>query len=179
MARQHLKEYIEVGRIRKSYGLEGVLRALLHPGTLKAALEAEYFFVDENGQKLPLFIQWMEGEGEDYQIKFEDIDDPQTAGQLATAPLYMDKKVFETILPSGQDALPVDYTDLIGYRIKDLNSGYLVVIHDVVQYPQQLMASVVVNDREDMVPLVEDLIEAIDHEGRLITVNYPEGIFGL
>ncbi|KXK17715.1 MAG: hypothetical protein IT216_01985 [Saprospiraceae bacterium] len=179
MSRQHLKEYTEVGKVRKSYGLEGVLRVVLYPATVKAAVEAEYFFVEEYGQKLPLFIQWMEGEGDDFHIKFEDIDDPQTAGQLATAPLFMDKRIVEELLPPDEDTLPFDQKDLIGYRIKDLTSGYLIDIQDISQYPEQLMAHIVINNREEMVPLVDDLIEGIDHQQRLITVRFPEGMFGL
>ena len=41
------------------------------------------------------------------------------------------------------------------------------------------MAHIVINNREEMVPLVDDLIEGIDHQQRLITVRFPEGMFGL
>jgi len=177
---RHLKEYLQVGQIRKSHGLDGMLRLTLMAKTLHAALKTDHFFVDESGQKLPLFIEWIEGEGEDYFIKFEDIDNPQDAGQLAAAALYMDKKVIAGLMEGQADNdMPLDPVDLVGYRLIDLNSGLSFEIMDILEFPQQIMARVDIEGREVLLPLSEGLIQLTDHENRHIEGNFPEGIFEL
>lgn len=177
---RHLKEYLQVGQIRKSHGLDGVLRLTLLAKTLPAALKADHFFADESGQKLPLFIEWIEGEGEDYFIKFEDIDNPQDAGQLAAAALYMDKNVISRLMEGQTDNdMPFDPVDMVGYQLSDLNSGHSFVISDILEFPQQIMARVDFEGREVLLPLSEGLILLIDHNDRRIEGNFPEGIFEL
>jgi hypothetical protein len=64
---------------------------------------------------------------ENYQVKFEDIDDPQSASQLSSKELFMSKQeIMEVIIPASQ--LPIDHTDLNGYEIHDLTTGIKVVI---------------------------------------------------
>lgn len=179
MARNHIKEYISIGQVRKSHGLDGILKSTLYPRTLDAALKATHFFIHTHGQKLPVFIEWIEGEGEDYQIKFEDIDDPQSAGQMASKELYMDKKVVETMIHPTDRQLPLDFEDLIGWNLYDITSDIRVKIDAVIELPGQIMAKASLSGREFLLPLAEALIEEVNPMLHEIKIRLPHGIFEL
>jgi len=124
-------------------------------------------------------IEWIEGEGENYQVKFEDIDDPQSASQLSSKELFMSKQeIAEVIIPASTQ-LPIDHTDLNGYEIHDLTTGIRVVIEEVIEMPSQLMAQVSLNQKPYLIPLVPTLIEKIDDITNEIEIHLPHGIFEL
>ncbi len=179
MEKNHIKEYLAIGQVRKSHGLEGVIKIVIYPRMMEAALEADHYFIHTQGQKLPLFIEWIEGEGEDYQVKFEDIDDPQSASQLSSKELFMSKQEIMDVIKPTSMQLPVDHTDLKDYEIHDLTTGIRVIIEEVIEMPSQLMAQVSVNQRPYLIPLVPTLIERIDEASKKIDIHLPHGIFEL
>ncbi|HQU96266.1 MAG: hypothetical protein LCH44_04375 [Bacteroidetes bacterium] len=179
MEKNHIKEYLAIGQVRKSHGLEGVIKIVIYPRMLEAALEADHYFIHTQGQKLPLFIEWIEGEGENYQVKFEDIDDPQSASQLSSKELFMSKQEIAEVTIPASTQLPIDHTDLNGYEIHDLTTGIRVVIEEVIEMPSQLMAQVSLNQKPYLIPLVPTLIERIDDITKEIEIHLPHGIFEL
>ena len=176
-----LKEFLQVGQIRKGHGLDGLIKMTFKSEFEHVIEKVDHFFIEDNGQKLPLFIETYGNDGQDYIVKFEDIDNPQDATQLAAKAIFMDKAVLAQLIDykSKEKDLPFDPTDLIGYYIKDHLLEEVMEIIDVQQFPQQIMATVELNGKEMYLPLPDDLIEVIDHETKLIKTSYPEGIFDL
>lgn len=176
-----LKEFLQVGQIRKGHGLDGLLKMSIKKEFEHVVRKTDHFFIDDAGQKLPLFIEQIEQDGADWVVRFEDITNPQDASQLAAKPIFMDKAVLNSLIDykTKEKDLPFDTKDLIGYFIKDHMLETKMEIIDVQQFPQQIMATVDLNGKEMYLPLQDDLIQLIDHEARLITTTYPEGIFDL
>ena len=176
-----LKEYLQVGQIRKSHGLDGLIKMTLKADFTHVIDKTDHFFIEENGQKLPLFIEKQVFDGQDYIVKFEDIDNPQDATQLSAKAIFMDKAVLEKLIDykSKEKDLPFDITDLIGYVIKDNSLEDNLEIIDIQQFPRQVMATVELNGKEMFLPLSDELIALIDHNTKLISTAYPEGIFDL
>jgi len=176
-----LKEFLQVGQIRKGHGLDGLLKMTLRPEFQHVTDQIDHFFVEDNGQKLPLFIEYYEQEGGDLIIKFEDIDNPQDATQLAAKALFMDKAVLAKLIDytTKEKDLPFDYADLIGYKILDITMKEELEILDIYEYPQQIMANIEINGKEILLPLSDNLIKKIDHGKKVITTEFPEGIFEL
>lgn len=170
-----------MGQIRKGHGLEGHVKMTLKPEFQHVTDSIDHFFVEDNGQKLPLFIEYYEQEGGDLIIKFEDIDNPQDATQLSAKAVFMDKKVLAGLIDyaSKEKDLPFDYADLIGYKILDNNQSEGIEILDVYEYPQQIMANVEIDGKEILLPLSDELITKIDHDKKQIHTEFPEGIFEL
>ena len=172
---------MQVGQIRKGHGLDGLVKMTLRTEFQHVTEQVDHFFIENNGQKLPLFIESYEQEGHDLIIKFEDIDNPQDATQLAAKAVFMDKAVLSRLIDytSQEKDLPFDPADLIGYMIKDVNMEAEIEILDVYEYPQQLMANVSIDGKEILLPLSDNLISSIDHDKKLINTEFPEGIFEL
>jgi 16S rRNA processing protein RimM len=66
---------------------------------------------------------------------------------------------------------------LEGFILVDLNTDLKAEIVAIEEFPQQLMATVVVEGNEYFVPLVEELIEEINAENKTISMHLPEGLF--
>ena len=100
---------------------------------------------------------------------------------MSAKAIFMDKAVLEKLIDykSKEKDLPFDITDLIGYVIKDNSLEDNLEIIDIQQFPRQVMATVELNGKEMFLPLSDELIALIDHNTKLISTAYPEGIFDL
>jgi 16S rRNA processing protein RimM len=69
------------------------------------------------------------------------------------------------------------YHEIIGYELIDINTGSIGKIKDVLEYPQhdlfQIMHS---SGKEILIPVRDELIEALDRATKTIRVNVPEGL---
>ena len=62
------------------------------------------------------------------------------------------------------------------YQLFDIRSNTTFTIERVEEFPQQLMAVVMIDERERLIPLSEQLISSIDKQKKLITMELPEGL---
>lgn len=176
-----IKEYVPIGQFVKSHGLIGVLRVGLKPGIEVILNDLNCIFIREGGQMLPLFLEYIEVIGTDYAFKIEDIDQPQDASQLAAREIFVDKTWLSS-QPSYQPAAYInslDLQDMVGFSIIDVALSEPLIIDDIQEFPQQIMAIVTFNSREIFLPLSDSFIVRIDHKQKKIWTEFPEGIFDL
>jgi len=66
--------------------------------------------------------------------------------------------------------------DVKGFIAVDETHGELGEILDVIEYPQQLIASVNFKNKEVLFPLNVEIIKGIDVEGGEIYIDLPDGL---
>ncbi|MFN8331360.1 MAG: hypothetical protein U0T81_09115 [Saprospiraceae bacterium] len=68
---------------------------------------------------------------------------------------------------------------LTGFILEDVQSQREAIIQSVEEYPSQLMAEVILDDKKIMIPLHPDFIVKMDKKNKRIKVRLPEGLFDL
>jgi len=63
--------------------------------------------------------------------------------------------------------------------VQDKTHGVLGEIKEIIEYPQQEMAAIIIKEKEVLIPLNEQLILEIDEEKKLISMDLPEGLLNL
>jgi 16S rRNA processing protein RimM len=85
----------------------------------------------------------------------------------------------ETVKPRHQRS-PKNLSDKWDeYTISDEGSGLIFKVIRVEEYPQQLMAIVMHDNKEILLPLTDQLITSIDRTKRVIEMTIPEGLLEL
>ena len=67
--------------------------------------------------------------------------------------------------------------DLVGCRVETIEGADVGEVVDVIEAPAQDLLVVKTSSGERYVPLVKEIVPAVDVEGKKVTVAPPEGLF--
>jgi len=166
-------KYIKIGEILKPFRTTGELLAVIEDRFKPDAEKAKAIFIETNGLKIPFFIEYIESDEELYYIKFEEFSGPEEIKKYNGAKLFLR----DTDISDNQEQTAEDQEiNLSEFCITDINSGRSFQILRTEQYPQQLMAVVLKDDQEKLIPLVNELIIEINEEKKVISMDLPENL---
>lgn len=171
-------ELIEIGKMSKPYGTEGLLRCFIQEAYLEDFLASEFLFVKLNGQAVPFFMEAAEGDTNGIQVQIEEIEDREAALKLAGKVIYLRSEDIEDKQGSGA-AADAPYAYWLGFRLKDVTLGEIGPIKSFEELPQQVLAVVDYRGRAVMVPFQEALILEENPSDKTILMDLPEGLLEL
>ena len=156
-----------IGRILRTHGIKGQVRLTVDEVQLVALQNKGHFFLMEDGKYIPYFLESMDdvGEGE-YLVSLEDFKDPESAQKLKGKELFIET--------TGQ--LREDIHPWTGYIMENDRGIEIGRIEEIFETSSQLIASIMIDDREALVPLHSDLIVEVDEPAKRLKVNIPDGL---
>jgi ribosomal 30S subunit maturation factor RimM len=101
-------------------------------------------------------------------LNFNEIEDITCAKDFKDYLVLADKDKLDKFLSKTKSSL-----SLIGFKVLDKKLGFLGKIIDIDRRAQEL---IVLEDKK-VFPMVDNFIDIIDYENKLLKVNLPEGIF--
>lgn len=165
------EDYFRVGSILKTRGLKGELQVYVDFDGLED-IKFTAVFLDVAGKLVPYFVS---------NIKYpmpntaylilEEVDHIDKAMPLVKKDLYLPNK-----LKPKKSKEEFTLMDLQGFIAIDETHGELGEITDVIEYPQQVIASVHYKNREVLFPLNGAFIKGIDVEGGEVYLDLPDGL---
>ena len=167
-------EYVSLGVIKDSFGLDGTLKVFSTTNMSKKryAAGAKVFLVN------PLTHEMEEKEVLKHRhsapfdfVKLNGIDNPEDAKAL---------KGYEIQVVKDQKDLEKDtyfYSDLRGCEVVDEKGNVLGTVKEVEEFPAQLTLRVKRNGKPDFfVPYIKQFIKNVDIENKRITIEVIEGL---
>ena len=170
-------EYIEIGKLKKTHGLNGELKGTIEDRFIPDAANVEAFFVEKRGEYTPFFIEYLRGKG-DLIFKFEEVDAKEDATPFVNKRIYLRRNDI-SLTEEEIHADGLVYSYLSGYEVIDAELGTVGTILRVDEFPQQEMATVAYGDKEVFVPLLEAWIESVDKEEKTVHMALPEGLLDI
>ncbi|MCB0790471.1 MAG: 16S rRNA processing protein RimM [Flavobacteriales bacterium] len=168
-------ELRRVGRLGKPWGHLGDLNLRLDGSDPEDLGASGTLFVDIEGQRVPFYFTKVQEKGRGVVlIKFDDIDDPQTAAVLVGRDIY----AAPGLLADGSDE-SWDPDDLVGVLVTDTVHGELGEIVRIEGNTRNPIMVVLRGEREVLVPLTDDWIEEVDLEQGTLRVRTPPGLLDL
>ncbi len=165
-------EYVSIGMIARAHGVKGEVVAVPSTDDLQQFEKLKQVFVkDQQGERKLFAIERVRVISERIIIKFESIDNRDSALQLRG--LFIDKRSDEC------EALPPDeyyIFDLIGLKVKTTDHVWLGEITDVLTLPANDIYVVHDGVREYLIPAIKDVIKKIDLEGEHILIEPIDGL---
>lgn len=161
----------QVGYVAKIHGLKGEVQAYLDVDVPENYKKMESVFVDIDNKLVPFFIERLTISGNKAVVKFEEVDDIESAESLKNKALYLSLAKLPA-LPDNQ----FYFHDIIGYTIKDQVEGMLGEVATIYNLPHQDLLSMHYKEREVLIPIVDDVVLSVNHELRMVEVNLPDGL---
>jgi len=161
-----------LGKISKTFGYKGqviVITESDHPDKYKTL---ESVFVEIQHERVPFFITEFQVQyGNSIALKLEDIDSSEQAQKLLGCLVYIPESAE---IKETSDDLNVE--ELIGFKVTDVNSGYLGIISDILELPQQHIMQIMQDKKEILIPLAADFVKKIDFKKKTMLIAAPDGL---
>ncbi len=164
----------KVAKITKLYGSDGeAVLSLLSTFPEQISLDSP-IFVKVDALHVPLYFEKFERRGRTGAIvKFADIDTERRALEFVGSDLLL----------AEVDEEPDDeffMEDLIGFRVEIIaQEPQRGVLSDYIHSEANPLFELLINEREVLVPAVEDFIHSIDFDNQIIRFALPEGLLEL
>lgn len=165
-------ECFALGKITKTHALKGEVIIYLDVDFPEDYEDLEAIFLEMRGQLVPYIIEELQIKGKKSIIKFEDIDTIEEAEKIVNANAFLPLNALPKL--KGNQFY---YHDVIGYEITDLASAKsLGELKAIYESTGQDLFAVMLDDKEILIPIVDDIIKKVDHENKKIDVSLPEGL---
>ncbi len=164
------QEVIKIGKVTKTHGVSGELSCTFI-NDIFGEDDAPYLVADIDGILVPFFIEEYRFKSDvTALIKFEDIDDTDSAKLLLGRELYFPIKYLT------DDDINNFGEGLVGYKIYSDKSliGTVSAIDDTTA---NILFSITTESGDEiLIPATDDFVESIDENKREIIMSLPEGL---
>ena len=166
-----MTEYIHIGRIVASFGLQGEL-ILLHALGKKTSLKGieAIFIEDRKGAYLPYFLQ--SGKAKDQTetyIRLEGIETKEACRPMLQKQVWVLNDDFRKLVSSEP---PIA---LLGFELINENEN-LGPIEEVIEQPHQVLLRITIEGKEALIPLHSETLRKIDKKKKQVHVVLPDGL---
>ncbi|MES2649465.1 MAG: ribosome maturation factor RimM [Bacteroidota bacterium] len=165
---------ISVGKFVATFGLQGEL-ILKHALGRKTDLKGltVVFIEDKSGAQLPYFVTAARAKNhEEAFIKLEGTETKEAAQLLTRKLVWFKKEDFEKF------AAPAAAISLIDFTV--IEEGKIIGrISEIIEQPHQVLCTVVIGDKEALIPLHEETLVKIDRKNKEVHVSLPEGLLAI
>lgn len=163
-------DLVTIGMVLKSHGVQGELLIQLAERFERSIESCRALFLDLDGDWVPFMLESYQSVDDNYIVKLKHIDDRNSSIRMHGSPV----RVNRSELVITEDGPPVP--DLSGFLIEH-NLGPALVVDRLEELPQQMMlVCFTEDDREVMVPLVEEWIIHLDEDRAVINMELPDGL---
>lgn len=161
------QEVFRIGTLRKPHGVGGEINFSFETDVWDR-VEAPYLVVRTDGILVPFFLEAYRFRSDDLAlVKFEGLDTVEAVSELSGAEVYFPR----SLTPDNEEEeLTLEYFK--GFRIVDETAGEVGPITDVdatTANPLFIVGDV-------LIPAQDAFIQSIDHEGRILHTQLPEGL---
>lgn len=174
------KDLKEIGKFQKTHALKGELNALLDidPDYMT---DGNAIVVDVDGIYVPFYADTVRPKGaHSYLVKLDGLDSEEEAKPFVNKTVYALKKELAPYFDMDEEEI-IDEDDLTGFSVVDAESGSEIGKIAYVDTSTENVLLVVRTpyDDEVFVPAVDDFINEIDEQERIIRVTLPDGLVDL
>jgi 16S rRNA processing protein RimM len=166
---------VRIGRVSRLHGYKGEVSLKLEAGFIDLFAELDHVFLAINDKPVPFFVNAVRYTPQGYALVFFDgVEDQAEAERIRGFDIWIE----ESLIPI-KELDENDPENLIGYQAIDVNLGQIGAIGSIVEHPGNTF---LVIDREDgqvLIPMHKDILKEIDHKGKVVHVDVPEGLIEL
>ncbi len=163
-----------VGKIVKTHGLKGEVTLRIDNEQFDDIEELNYFLLDLNDILIPYFIENISYHSNKSFILFQDMKTLEQASQLVGTAAYLPLE----LLPE-KDGNDFYSHEVVDFLVVDEEKGELGTVREIIEYPTQSLIQIVINNKEVLIPIHDDIIKDVDREGKKIFIKAPNGLIDM
>lgn len=164
-------KYFEIGKIVNTQGIHGDVRVVPITDEPKRFLELKTVLVDDGKTKKEYFIENIWFHKNFVIIKFENIDDMNTAEKLKGTSIKIDRK---EAIPLKENEYYI--SDLYDMSVYTDEGEYLGIINDIIFTASNDVYEVKNDNKTILLPAIKQCILNVNLNERKMTVHIMEGL---
>ena len=163
-----------VGKIVKTHGLKGEVTLRIDNEQFDEIEELNYFLLDINDKLIPYFVENITFHSNKSFVLFQDLKTLEAANQLVGISSYLPLD----LLPEkeGNDFYSHEVVDFL---VIDEEKGELGKVQEIIEYPTQSLIQIVINGKEVLIPIHDDIIQDVNREEKTIYIKAPNGLIDM
>lgn len=163
-----------VGKIVKTHGLKGEVTLRIDNEQFDEIEELNYFLLDINDKLIPYFVENITFHSNKSFVLFQDLKTLEAANQLVGKSVYLPLD----LLPE-KDGNDFYSHEVVDFLVIDEEKGELGKVQEIIEYPTQSLIQIVINGKEVLIPIHDDIIQDVDREEKKIYINAPNGLIDM
>ncbi|MDR2041472.1 MAG: ribosome maturation factor RimM [Tannerella sp.] len=168
------EDLLQIGRFAKPHGIKGEL-SLITDCDLFGETDHPYLVCEMDGIPVPFYIESHRPKGTSViLVKLEHIDNLTEARRFAGRPVYCPVAALANV--PEKDA---GWRRFKGYVLEDERQGVIGCVTEVDDTTLNVLFHVNCGGKEILAPMAEELISAVDRDGKRLIVSLPDGLLNL
>ena len=163
-----------LGRIAKTHGLKGEVTVKLEVDDPSAYLGMKHFFLEINKVLTPFFVEHVAMHGDKFFLSVQDVKTIEAAQELVGKPVYLPLEMLPKL--SGKKFY---FHEIKGFMVVDTVKGALGLVNDVLEYPTQAILQVMKDQKEILIPILDQVIQDVDRQKKILTITAPDGLIDM
>lgn len=163
-----------VGKIVKTHGLKGEVTLRIDNEQFDEIEELNYFLLDINDKLIPYFVENITFHSNKSFVLFQDLKTLEAANQLVGISAYLPLD----LLPE-KDGNDFYSHEVVDFLVIDEEKGVLGKVQEIIEYPTQSLIQMVINGKEVLIPIHDDIIQDVNREEKKIYIKAPNGLIDM
>lgn len=163
-----------VGKIVKTHGLKGEVTLRIDNEQFDEIEELNYFLLDINDKLIPYFVENITFHSNKSFVLFQDLKTLEAANQLVGKSVYLPLD----LLPE-KDGNDFYSHEVVDFLVIDEEKGELGKVQEIIEYPTQSLIQIVINGKEVLIPIHDDIIQDVNREEKKIYIKAPNGLIDM
>jgi len=162
------------GKVIKTHGIKGEISIRIDADSPDAYRNIAFFFLEIRKSLIPFFVSKMGVQSDKAYVKLQDVDTVEKAAELAGLEIYLPLEMLPKL--SGNKFY---FHEMPGFKVVDAAFGPMGTIEKVLEYPGQAIFQIMLNGKEVLIPIKDEVIERLDRRSKTIYVKAPDGLIEL
>ena len=163
-----------VGKIVKTHGLKGEVTLRIDNEQFDEIEELNYFLLDINDKLIPYFVENITFHSNKSFVLFQDLKSLEAANQLVGISVYLPLD----LLPE-KDGNDFYSHEVVDFLVIDEEKGELGKVQEIIEYPTQSLIQILINGKEVLIPIHDDIIQDVNREEKTIYIKAPNGLIDM
>lgn len=168
-----MNEYIQIGKITHTHGLDGTVMLMHHLGKNKELKQLKHIFIELKRESyIPFFVRKITVDNDkELYVDLDEVDTMEAAKALSGKAVYLSTEQYERVKPKDQEV------NFVGFEVWDEAFGQIGKVEELLETPGQLLATILYKgELEVIVPLNEQTIKSVNIATKTLHLNLPEGL---
>ena len=168
------EECFYLGRVAKTHGIKGEITIKLDVDDPSAYHNMKFFLLEINKVLTPFFVEKIVNSGDKLFVTIQDVKTVEAASALTGKEVYLPLELLPKL--SGKQFY---YHEVKGFLLIDSEKGELGPINDVLEYPTQAILQVFRDEKEILIPVLDQVIQKVDRKSQKLYIKAPEGLIDM
>lgn len=169
------EDCFHLGHISRKHGYKGEVIAVFDTDQKENYFNLESVLMENHGELVPFFIEEMAMNPKGhFIIRFEDVNSDEEASPLIGRELYLPLEILPPL--SGKSFY---FHEVMGFTVIDKEAGNIGICEDIIDQSAQPVFLIRKDEKEILVPAVDEFILSIDRDKKEIQLQTPPGLIEL